>query len=262
VSVLTTLADILWIQGFPDQAVQAAQNALEEAKATGHLPSLFYVLTRAAFPIALYVGDLKAAEHFTAMLSELSAKHPLTMWDALSRRARGSLLLARGDIAGLAFLRAADEWLRKTRLRSWTAALVPIQLQSMAAVGQTAEARTVIDDVLDQCERSDGRWCLPELLRIKGWLFRLDGSAEALVAAEHHFMRALEWARRQEALSWELRASTSLAELWGSQGKTVDAYQLLSAIYDRFSEGLETADLKAAHALMTSLSKKKYLRRT
>jgi len=257
VAVQTTLANILWIQGFPDQAVRAGRSALEEAQATNHVPSLFYVLIRAACPIALYVGDLTEAEHLTAMLIEHSAKHPLTMWDAFGRCIRGTLLLARGDITGLAFLRATHERLRESKLRSWTAALLPMLVQAMAEVGQTAEARMIIDDAIDQFERSEGKWCLPELLRIKGGLLRLEGSSEALAAAERHFMQALECARQQEALSWELRVATSLAELWHSQGKTADAHELLSSVYGRFNEGFETADLRNARALMTSFSGQK-----
>jgi predicted ATPase len=88
------------------------------------------------------------------------------------------------------------------------------------------------------------------LLRIKGELLRLEGSANAIDAAEDHFVQALEWARRQEALSWELRAATSLAELWHGRGKSADAHQLLTSVYNRFNEGFETADLKTAGALI------------
>jgi predicted ATPase len=107
-----------------------------------------------------------------------------------------------------------------------------------------------IDEALERCERSEERWCLPELLRIKGELLRLEGTADAIQAAEDHFKQALEWARRQEALSWELRAATSLAELWLRRDKTAEADQLLSSVYNRFTEGFETADLKAARALI------------
>ena len=65
-----------------------------------------------------------------------------------------------------------------------------------------------------------------------------------------HRLQALDWARRQQALSWELRAATSLAELWHGRGKTADAEQLLSSVYNKFSEGFETSDLKTARALI------------
>jgi predicted ATPase len=84
---------------------------------------------------------------------------------------------------------------------------------------------------------------MPELLRIKGALSRFEQSA---AAAEDHYMQALGWARQQQALSWELRAATSLARLWHQLGRDAEAVELLSSIYNRFSEGFETADLRTA----------------
>jgi predicted ATPase len=74
--------------------------------------------------------------------------------------------------------------------------------------------------------------------------------ADGLFSRDSHFKHALEWARRQEALSWELRAATSLADLWHRRGNSAEADQLLSSVYSRFTEGFETADLKAARALI------------
>lgn len=238
------------MQGFPDQAVRCAQSVLDGARATNHGLTLCNALAHSACTIALYVGDLAAAESSVTALLEQSAKHALTMWNALGRCLKGTLLLARGDIAGLALLRTALDWLREHRFSFRYAAFLGTWAQGMAAAGQTADARMAIDEALERCERSEGRWCLPELLRIKGEILRLEGTADAIEAAEDHFKQALEWARRQEALSWELRAATSLAELWHRRGKTAEADQLLSSVYSRFTEGFETADLKAACALI------------
>ena len=87
------------------------------------------------------------------------------------------------------------------------------------------------------------------MIRIKGQLL-LDSAASA---AEDQFQHAIDWARRQGALSWELRSATSLARLWCDQGRSEAAYQLLVPVYDRFSEGFETGDLKAARALLDDL---------
>ena len=73
------------------------------------------------------------------------------------------------------------------------------------------QARAGIEEALDWSERSEERWYLAELLRINGELFRLEGSVAAVQTAEDHYLQALEWARRQQALSWELCAATSLA---------------------------------------------------
>jgi predicted ATPase len=177
------------------------------------------------------------------------------LWGPLGRCLKGALLLARGDVVGLALLRAALDWLREAGFGYYDTIFLGTLAQGMAAAGRTVEARMAIDEALERCDRNEGRWCLPELLRIKGELFRLDGSANAIKTAEDHFMQALEWARRQEALSWELRAATSLAQLWHGHGKTAEAEQLLSSVYNRFSEGFETGDLRVARALITELRK-------
>jgi predicted ATPase/DNA-binding winged helix-turn-helix (wHTH) protein len=244
------LSNVLWMQGFPDQAVRSAQTALDEACATNHALTLCNVLAHAACPIALYVGDLAAAESLATTLMERSAKHSLTMWNALGRCLTGTLLLTRGDSAGLALLRTALDWLREAGFGLRYAVYLGTLAQGMATAGQRAGARMAIDEALERCDHGEVRWCLPELLRIKGEILRLEGTADAIEAAEDHFKQALEWARRQEALSWELRAATSLAQLWHRRGKTAEADPLLSSVYSRFTEGFETADLRAARALI------------
>src|SRR5205823_2532044 len=97
------------------------------------------------------------------------------------------------------------------------------------------------------------RWCVAELLRIKGELILSEGGPDAAEAAEDHFTQALDWARRQGALSWELRAATSLARLWRGQNRTKAAREILAPVYDRFTEGFETTDLNSAKLLLDGL---------
>jgi predicted ATPase len=91
---------------------------------------------------------------------------------------------------------------------------------------------------------------MAESLRIKGELLLLQGAQGAAAAAEDQYQHALGWARRQGALSWELRAATSLARLLRDQDRSTEAISLLAPVYDRFTEGFETADLRAAKALI------------
>ena len=72
--------------------------------------------------------------------------------------------------------------------------------------------------------------------------------------AEVSFRRALETAGRQQAKSWELRAATSLAGLWGKQGRQTEARELLAPVYGWFTEGFDTADLIEAKALLDGLT--------
>jgi predicted ATPase len=80
-----------------------------------------------------------------------------------------------------------------------------------------------------------------------------EGSPAAAAVAEEHFLQALDVARRQGALYWELRCTTSLASLWHDQGRNQEALALLSAVYDRFTEGFETADLRSAKTVLDLL---------
>ena len=81
-----------------------------------------------------------------------------------------------------------------------------------------------------------------------------DEAEASLHDAERSFQHAIEVARRQSARSWELRATTSLARLWQKQGRTDEARQALAEIYNWFTEGFDTLDLKEARALLEELS--------
>jgi hypothetical protein len=99
----------------------------------------------------------------------------------------------------------------------------------------------------------DERWCIAEFLRVKGELLIVQNAPEAARAAGQCFASSLAWARRQEALSWELRSATSMARLWRKQRRVAEAVDLLAPIYQRFSEGFKTADLIAASLLLDEL---------
>jgi predicted ATPase len=104
-------------------------------------------------------------------------------------------------------------------------------------------------------ERSNDRLVEAELYRLKGELVRRDeASAQGDRQAEALFRESLAVARAQEAKSWELRATTSLARLWRDQSKRVEAYDLLASVYGWFTEGFDTADLKDAKALLDELA--------
>jgi predicted ATPase len=125
--------------------------------------------------------------------------------------------------------------------------------EALGRAGQIADGLAAIDEAIERCERTGEHWVMSELVRIKGELLRVQAAPGAAAAAEEHFRQALDWARRQSALSWELRAATSLARLLRDHGRPADAMALLQPVYDRFTEGFDTADLKAAKALLDAL---------
>jgi predicted ATPase len=93
----------------------------------------------------------------------------------------------------------------------------------------------------------------PEMYRLKGALL-LQQSSDNSTAAATCFQQAITIAQSQQAKSWELRAATSLARLWQQQGKHQEAYDLLAPVYQWFTEGFDTADLKDAKALLDELT--------
>jgi predicted ATPase/DNA-binding winged helix-turn-helix (wHTH) protein len=253
VATRSTLSNLLWLQGFADQAVRTARSAVEEAEATDHPLSLCNALGHAALPIALYVGDLTEAERLLAMLLDHLEKHALTMWNALGVCLQGMLLIRRGEASGVRLLRNALTELRELGFGLRYSSYLGTLAHGLAIAGEVAQAHTAIEDALEWSERSEERWFMAELLRIKGELLRLEGSGVAVDAAECCYRQALDLARQQGALSWELRSATSLARSLHQQGKIDEARELLSSVYGRFTEGFETSDLRAAHTLLSDL---------
>jgi len=247
-------AKILWVRGLQDQAIADLRNVVDEAEAFGNPLILSYQLAQWT-SIALEAGDLAEAERLIEMLLECSAKSALNTWNALGRCLQGCLLLRRDDFAGLALLKDALSWLRSANFFFHYAISLGALAQGLGAAGQSAEARAAIDEALELVDRNGERWCLPELLRIKGEILLSEGSENEEEAVERCFLPAVEEARHQEALSWELRAATSLAALWHANGKMTEAYELLSGVYGRFTEGFETHDLKRARGLLDQIRK-------
>ena len=247
VAARSTLANVLWLQGLPDQAMRMAQSALQEARASDHPLSLYNGLGYGTCSVAIYVGDWATADRSLAILLDLLEKHGLTIWNILGNCLRGTLLVKRGELIGLSLLKEALDDLRKARFGLRYASYLGTLAYGHAIAGHVMEGRSVIEEALAWSERSEERWALPELLRIKGELLRMGGST----GAEDVFMHALDWARRQEALSWELRVATSLFQFWQQNGRTQEARQLLSSVYHRFTEGFDTLDLKIARELLT-----------
>jgi predicted ATPase/DNA-binding winged helix-turn-helix (wHTH) protein len=245
------LARILWLQGFPDQARRTAQNTVDDARALNHAVSLCLALNKAACPVSLFTGDLAAAESYVAMLLDSSAAHALPIWRAEAHRFHAAVLIRNGDFdIGLRLLRTSLEEAPEAGYQPYFTWFLGGLAEGLGRAGQIAEGLEVIDKALARSERNEDRWCVAELLRIRGELLLLQGAPGAAAAAEDHFRQALDWARRQGALSWELRAATSLARLLRDQGRSADAWALLQPVYDRFTEGFDTADLRAAKALI------------
>ncbi len=119
--------------------------------------------------------------------------------------------------------------------------------------GQAGEGLSLLAESLDLVEKTGERTWEAEVHRLKGELLLVQ-SSQNQAEAEACFNRAIDVARRQSAKSPELRAAAGLARLWHQQGKTGKARALLAPVYDWFTEGFDTADIKDAKALLNELS--------
>jgi len=251
VTARVVLTRILWLQGLPDQAMRAAESSIADARAANHTNSLCYALSQAACPIALLVGDLAAAEHYGRMLLDHSTRHGLALWQAWGSSYQGVLVIKRGGFPPPDCSCCASALNKLCEAKFAALRLVTFLMsEALARAGQIADGLAMIEETIARSGHTEERWLITELLRVKGELILLHDAPEPVTAAEGHFRQALDRAHRQGALSWELRAATSLARLWRDQNRSAEAIALLAPIYNRFTEGLETADLKAAKALI------------
>ena len=247
-------ARVLWLQGFPDQARRAAHSTVEDAHAANNTISLCQALTHAACPLALLTGDLATAEHYSTMLLDHSTRFALAFWRAWGRSFQGVLVIQRGDvITGLRLLRAGFDEIGEAEFAIFRLIAI-LMADALVRAGKNADGLAAIEVAVARAERTEERWATAELMRVKGELLLLQGAPGAAPAAEDHFRQALDWGRQQGALSWELRASTSLARLLRDRDRIDEARDLLAPIYERFTEGFGTADLREAKRLIDALS--------
>ena len=240
VSMRIILARIHWLQGRAELAAVVADEAIEYSKFE-QPQSLCLSLAFAACPIALWSGDVNKARSMIDLLREQAADHSLRgIWLPWAQ-ALGELLDHRDDgrlaSASSQFVQSASKYGHLLIDHLYT---IEPELALVEGVG---------------LERGlQASWCAPELQRLSGErLLRQQSGHDPEVGAETCFKSAIALARKQNAVAWELRASTSLAKLWQNQGRDDDAYQLLSAVYERIPQGRGTADLLTAKRVLMAL---------
>jgi hypothetical protein len=194
-------------------------------------------------PSALWTGDLGAAADYTRLLLDLSTEHGLATWVSYGARYLKVIALKGGDVGGIEGVGLSD-----ADLRSLTAGAE--LAEALAKAGRSAEGLTVLDGFAAQFELGS---FTPEFLRLRGELLLQQTASASAKPSEDLFRQALDLAHQQGALSWELRAATSLARLLRDQGNQAEAIVCLRPIYERFTEGFDTTDLISAKRLLEEL---------
>jgi predicted ATPase/transcriptional regulator with XRE-family HTH domain len=256
---LGNLAWILWFLGYPDQAVQRGQDALTLAQALAHPISLAFALS---FVTALHLWrqEEQTAQRQAEALSRLATEQEFAFWLAVGIFHRGLVLARQGQQDGIVQMqRGLNAW-----LAAGSESMKPYFLAGLAEgyakAGQSEQGLNMLTEALAQVDKTDERVWEAELHRLKGELLLMQSRAKEdtptapFAEVEACFCQAIDVARRQQAKSFELRATTSLCRLWQAQGKCSEAHAMLAEIYGWFTEGFDTGDLIEAKALLEALA--------
>jgi len=263
-SALAYDACSLWCLGYPEQAVQQSQEALALARELNHSPTLAEIYHFAGCLLSSMRRDAQSLQESADELIQWADDKGMRGWVAAGILYGGEAMARLGQVqAGMARMRegmaafgARGAGIHLSGTRCCIA-------EAQAKQGHFEDGLATLDEALTLAERTGQRLWQAELYRVKGELLLAQGNkaqaeaglqADASSQAERCFQQAIEVARRQQAKSWELRATMSLCRLWQRQGKTTEAHQMLGDIYGWFTEGFETADLTAAKALLEELS--------
>jgi predicted ATPase len=253
VTCLAAAAWTLWLLGYPDQALERANEALALAQNLQHP----YTLARGLY-YTIFLHQLRrewqVVSERVATAITVATAHQVALVLALGPIMRGWALAMQGQgTEGLTQLRQGLDAYRATGTEFQRPHFLSMLAEVHRSLGQPEAGLTALSEALTLVEKTGERYYEAELHRLKGELL-LQHAAPEVSHAETCFQQALAIARRQQAKSLELRAAMSLGRLWQQQGKRQEARALLAGVYNWFTEGFDTADLQEAKALLHAVS--------
>jgi tetratricopeptide (TPR) repeat protein len=246
------LAWDLWILGYPARALDNVLQALAQALERGDPYSIAFAhyVTSA---VRLLRGEAQSSLEQAERSLALSTEHRISLYALYSRFGRGCALAGLGQHEqALAEIRNGIEEAERTNLGYLRGFMLGWLATERAAIGEPESALSTIDEAFRHINDDAGRAWEAELHRLRGEILRA-ARPDAAGDAERSYRDAITVAVHQRARSLELRASTALAQLLRTQGRSAEALRVLAPVYDWFSEGLDTADLRAAKALLDEL---------
>jgi class 3 adenylate cyclase/predicted ATPase len=254
VAALSARAIMQCVIGHLDQANTTVKAAIDYARRIDHAPSLAYALMFAGtLPAALRADPRQAAE-FAEELIVLSDRLDSVLWLGCGRVMAGwSVGVLKPYEDGVRLFLQGLENLEATAPNPWKPLFLTLLAEIYVARGETDQALHALNNAIQHIERTDERmWASGVHILLGKALLAQDPPNTQ--EAESSLQKAIQIAHRQGAKSLELRAATSIAGLWQSQDKRDEARSLLKPLFDWFTEGLDTPDLKQAKALLEQLS--------
>lgn len=242
----------LWYLGYPDQALKQSRESITLAQDLAHPFSQTF-----AFGIASFMHHLRREPQVVLERAEaalkISNEKGFTSWIIQETILRAWALTQQvpEEVAIASMRQALDKW-RASGAELLRPYFLLLLAETYGIIGQTEVGLIALAEALSAAHNNGDRWVEAELYRLKGELLLRQGEAETQVEA--CFSQALNVAYRQNAKSLELRTVMSLSRLWQKQGKKDEARQMLAEVYDWFTEGFDTPDLKDAKALLEALS--------
>jgi tetratricopeptide (TPR) repeat protein len=250
--LLVGMARSLLYRGLLDRSLDYAKRAREEGEKSGH-PATFCRSLALVLPVFLTMADLRQSDQYIGELSNLSAAHSLIPYSAIATGLRGQwLLLQNNRIDGIQLLKRALKELHAQRHEMLNMDFTCDLAAALVDLGEHEQALTLTVNAIGQQQRAGKFLHMPALFRMKG-IILASRSGDDYFEAEESLLLAIDWAKRQSATLFELKAATDLAELLLKQYRMPEAYKHLSAALDRTPAGMVFPDHTRALQILTQL---------
>jgi predicted ATPase len=250
---LSYLGYLLWFLGRPDTARQHSEQSIANAGEIRHPFTRAFALVFGAY-LCQHSRDVEGTRDYANEAMIIASEHGFLHWKHQATILHGWALAELGAIdeglsqmrAGLEGYEAMDSWLACCWFRSLLAS-------AYAKAGLPDAALRALDSAAAIARRTGDHFFLAELYRMQGEIIFDEGGRPSATEAENLYLKSLDIAQEQNALSWELRTATSLARLWQASGRRAQAADLLLPTLRQFSEGLSTPDMRDALQLAHQL---------
>lgn len=253
------LARTLWNLGYLDQARASGREAVTHARTLDHPHTLVIALSNSAW-VYLLCGQWQTARQLTVEAIDLCERYGMPQLQGLATCLSGNALIVAGDTtSGLAALSRGHAMHMKTGSHLGDPYFLGTKAAAHGSLGDPEKGLQLTSEAMTIAQQNGERMWDAELYRIKGELLlqqtteNADTDHEVEMQANIYFLQAIKIARQQQARSFELRTTMSLARLLQRQGKSMEAQVRLTEIFGWFTEGHETADLQAANTLLAEL---------
>jgi DNA-binding response OmpR family regulator/class 3 adenylate cyclase/predicted ATPase len=252
-AALCYLSWTLWHLGSIGQARKAADAAVRRAEEVAHPHTLVYTICHARGVMSTFQRRADDLQSSADRVVALCAEHGLSHWMNCGRIFQGWAAVCGGELErGIDVLVAGIAAWRGTGARLWLPTFLTLEAEAHAKAGRSDAALQAVEQALAASKETGETWANAEILRIKARLL-LDAGKAAADEIEALLLTSLEISGGQGARCFELRAACDLARMQHGQHKADNALSLLRPIYDQFTEGLNTPDLKEAGALIRKL---------